>query len=141
MNKVNSVIIEGNLVRVPELRTTPGGTPVCVFTIAVNRKFKKGVQFQEEVSFFDIETWSDEAQRCSKVLEKGYRVTIIGRLKQDRWQDSDGKNHYRVKVVADRVEYKKRVDNQDFPGSLAAVAENGKSKEGVYAGKKTMEDF
>ncbi|HQG40918.1 MAG TPA: single-stranded DNA-binding protein, partial [Spirochaetales bacterium] len=34
MSNMNSVIIEGNLVEDPEIKTTPNGTAVCQFAIA-----------------------------------------------------------------------------------------------------------
>ncbi|MDR0998750.1 MAG: single-stranded DNA-binding protein, partial [Treponema sp.] len=37
MNNLNSILIEGNLVRDPLLRSTPKGTQVCTFTLASNR--------------------------------------------------------------------------------------------------------
>jgi single-strand DNA-binding protein len=41
MNNLNSILIEGNLVRDPLLRSTPKGTQVCTFTLASNRFFKQ----------------------------------------------------------------------------------------------------
>jgi len=37
MNNLNSVLIEGNLVRDPVFKTTEKGTPICNFTINVNK--------------------------------------------------------------------------------------------------------
>ena len=39
-------------------------------------------------------------------LQKGRGVRVVGRLKQDRWADQEGKNHDRVKIVAEHVEFK-----------------------------------
>ncbi len=41
MNNLNSILIEGNLVKDPELSYTPKGTAVCKFTVACNRAFKQ----------------------------------------------------------------------------------------------------
>ena len=35
---INRVVLVGNLTRDPELRHTPGGTPVCSLRIAVNSR-------------------------------------------------------------------------------------------------------
>ncbi|MDR1596767.1 MAG: single-stranded DNA-binding protein, partial [Treponema sp.] len=39
MNNLNSIIIEGNLVRDPLFRSTTKGTPLCTFSIASNRYY------------------------------------------------------------------------------------------------------
>lgn len=36
----------------------------------------------------------------------GGGVRVVGRLKQDRWTDPDGKPHSRVLIVAEHVEFK-----------------------------------
>ena len=41
MHNLNSLIIEGNVVRDPVVKATPKGTPLCVFSIASNRFFKQ----------------------------------------------------------------------------------------------------
>jgi single-strand DNA-binding protein len=106
MNNLNSIILEGNLTRDPELTATPKGTPVCNFGVASNRFFKQDDERKKEVSFFNVETWAKNAENCSEYLEKGRGVRVVGRLKQDRWVGKDGKNRERVKIVAEHVEFK-----------------------------------
>ena len=106
MNQLNSVILEGNLVRDPEAKLTPKGTPVCQFAVASNRYFKSEGVRHSEVSYFDVEVWSRVAESCEKHLKKGRGVRVVGRLKQDRWTDETGQSHYRIKVVGEHVEFK-----------------------------------
>jgi len=106
MNNLNSILIEGNLVRDPELRSTPKGTSVCTFSLASNRFFKQDSGFEKEVSFFDVETWAKLAEACSHRGKKGRGVRVVGRLKQSRWTDADGKPHSRVAIVAEHVEFR-----------------------------------
>lgn len=105
MNNLNSILIEGNLTRDPQLKYTPSGTAVCTFFVASNRYFKKGDGYEEEVSFFEIEAWSNLAERCNEHLKKGRGVRVVGRLKQDRWEQ-DGQSRSKVKIVAEHVEFK-----------------------------------
>ena len=81
LSNLNSIIIEGNLVRDPMLKTTPNGHPVCSFAVASNRFYKQNEDTEKEVSFFDIETWSKLAQTCGDILKKGRGVRVVGRLK------------------------------------------------------------
>ncbi|NOY07858.1 MAG: single-stranded DNA-binding protein [Spirochaetes bacterium] len=106
MNNLNSVLIEGNLVRDPELSYTQKGTPVCKFTVATNRFFKQDEEYQREVSYFDITTWSRLAEVCGEYIAKGRGVRIVGRLKQDRWEDAEGNMRSKVQIVAEHVEFK-----------------------------------
>jgi single-strand DNA-binding protein len=106
MNSLNSILVEGNLTRDPELRHTPKGTPVCAFAVASNRFYRYEEELQKEVSFFDVEAWAGLAERCGKELDKGRGVRVAGRLKQDRWIDQEGKNRSKVKIVAEHVEFK-----------------------------------
>ncbi|MBN1685898.1 MAG: single-stranded DNA-binding protein [Spirochaetales bacterium] len=106
MNSLNSILIEGNLTRDPELKSTPKGTPVCSFSVASNRFYKQDEEYQKEVSFFDVEAWAKLAESCAEYLEKGRGVRVVGRLKQDRWQDQEGNPRSKVKIVAEHVEFK-----------------------------------
>jgi len=108
MNNLNSIILEGNLTRDPELDTTPKGTPVCRFTVASNRYYKSEGQRQEEVGFFDVEVWSRLAETCGEYLTKGRGVRVVGRLKQDRWTSDDGAPRSRVRIVGEHVEFRAR---------------------------------
>jgi single-strand DNA-binding protein len=106
MNNLNSILIEGNLVRDALLRSTSKGTPVCNFTLASNRFFKQDSGFEKEVGFFDVESWSKLAEHCYNQGRKGRGVRVVGRLKQDRWNGTDGKPHSRVAIVAEHVEFR-----------------------------------
>ena len=106
MNNLNSILIEGNLVRDPLFRTTPKGTPLCTFSLACNRYHKQDSGVEQEVSFFDIETWSKLAENCYSLGRKGRGVRVIGRLKQDRWVDTEGKTRSRVTIVGEHAEFK-----------------------------------
>jgi len=106
MNNLNSILIEGNLVRDPQLRTTPKGTSVCTFSLASNRYYKQDSGFEKEVGFFQVETWARLAEACNTKGKKGRGVRVVGRLKQDRWTGDDGKPRSRVAIVAEHVEFR-----------------------------------
>ncbi|MDR1786409.1 MAG: single-stranded DNA-binding protein [Spirochaetaceae bacterium] len=120
MNSLNSIIVEGNVVRKPEIKETSRGTPVCTMTVAVNRTYKtvEGV-LQKEVYFFDVDTWGQLARVCAETCDKGRGVRVVGRLKQDRWQDSEGKNRSKIRIVAEHVEFKPK-----FTGAQNSEAED-----------------
>lgn len=107
MNSLNSILVEGNVVKDPSTKTLPSGNQVCDFTLATNRFYKSGEEnFEKEVSYFDIEAWSRLGTACAQNLKKGRGVRVVGRLKQDRWTDPEGKQRAKVKIVAEHVEFK-----------------------------------
>jgi len=132
MNHLNSILVEGNLVRDPNFRSTPSGNQVCDFTVATNRNYKIADQkYENEVSYFDIEAWARLGSACAQNLKKGRGVRVVGRLKQDRWTDTEGKSHSRVKIVAEHVEFKpmSKATQEEAPKSETPFIEDSKRDE------------
>jgi single-strand DNA-binding protein len=124
MNNLNSILIEGNLVRDPLLRSTPKGTSVCTFTLASNRFFKQDSGLEKEVGFFDVESWAKLAEHCYNQGHKGRGVRVVGRLKQDRWNSSDGKPHSRIAIVAEHVEFRPEFKRETVPAEAEDTQTN-----------------
>lgn len=102
---INQVILMGNLTRDPELRTTPGGQPVCSFSLAVNRAWQdQSGQTQEAVDYFDITAWGKLGELVNQYLSKGRKCLVMGRLSQRSWE-KDGQKHNKVEVVANDVTF------------------------------------
>lgn len=100
MNNINYIILDGNLTRDPELRQT-SNSMVCNFAIAVNYTYKD----QNQVSFFNIETWGRLAETCSEYLRKGSKITVQGELRQKSWKDQEGKNQSQIYILANTVRF------------------------------------
>ncbi|MBR5645416.1 MAG: single-stranded DNA-binding protein [Treponema sp.] len=137
MNNLNSIIIEGNVVRNAELSEPMKGFKVCRFPVAVNRYTKNpnNGETMDEVSFFDVESYGKIAETCEKNLSKGRGVRVVGRLKQNRWKDDSGKNQSKIYIVAEHVEYKPKVvndqkgENNDSKNQSSLEKANDKSFE------------
>jgi len=128
MNNLNSILIEGNLVKDPVIRSTTKGTQICLMRLASNRFYKQDNtpgDFEKEVSFFEVETWAKLAENCYTRGKKGRGVRVVGRLKEARWNGTDGKPHSRVSIVAEHVEFRPefKKDEKPLPAVEAAVAE------------------
>lgn len=102
----NKVILMGNLTRDPETRQFSNGGYVCKFGLAVNRVYytKQGEK-REEVTFVDIEAFDKSAETISKYMSKGSSILIEGRLKLDQWQDQQGNNQSRLRVVCESFQF------------------------------------
>ncbi len=106
MANINKVILMGNLTRDPEVRYTPNGKAVASFSLAINRKYKQGEEWKEEVSYIDIVVFGKPAEACGQYLNKGDSALIDGRLQQRRWDDKEsGQKRSKVEVVADSVQF------------------------------------
>jgi len=106
MNNLNSVLIEGNLVRDPQIRTTPKGNSVCELRVASNRYFRIGDVIEREVSFFTVEVWGKMGESCHGRGKKGQGLRVVGRLRQDRFNGEDGKPQSKILIVAEHVEFR-----------------------------------
>lgn len=103
---VNTVILAGHLTRDPELRPLSGDKVVVHFSLAINRRYKGADgELKEDSTFVDCEAWGRTAELIGQYLAKGSAAYVEGRLKLDAWQDKDGKNRSRLKVVVDNVQF------------------------------------
>lgn len=100
---INVVSLVGRVTRDAELRYTPAGMALCNFSIAVNRSVKKGDQWTEEASFFDLTLWAKQAEGLNKYLTKGQQVGVSGSLEQQRWE-KDGQKHSKVAILVDKIQ-------------------------------------
>ena len=108
MNNLNSILLEGNLTRDPELRYTPKGTAVCTLVVGSHRTYKLDGERVEEVSFVETTTTGKLATVCAEHLAKGRGVRVVGRLKQERWEDGDGNARAKLVIVAEHIEFQPR---------------------------------
>jgi single-strand DNA-binding protein len=102
MPSINDCAFIGNLGRDPEMRYTPGGTPVTEFSLAVNenRKNKATDEWEQETTWINCVAWGDQAERIAENVKKGHLVYVSCRYKDDSWKDEEsGKTMHRAKFV------------------------------------------
>ncbi len=120
---VNKVFLMGNLTRDVELKYTPSNQPVATFGIAMNRRYKtKDGENREETTFVDCEAWARTAEVMSEYLSKGRPVFIEGRLKLDQWQDKEGNNRSKLRVVVENFQF---VDSRGGAGGSSGGGSGG----------------
>ena len=100
---MNKIILCGRLSRDPELRATASGIEVCNFTVAVDRRVKKG---DEKIAdFIDCTAWGKSGAFVNQYFHKGDGITIEGRMESRKWVDKDGNNRISWGVTCDNVEF------------------------------------
>jgi len=100
---VNSVTLIGNLVDDPELRFTPSGVALTKVRFAVNRRYQRNGEWQEETSFFTGTCWREMEESVAESLQKGTRVIVSGRLEKRTWETQDGDKRSVVEIQIDEI--------------------------------------
>lgn len=106
MNDLNRVQVMGRCVKQPDLtQKGSSGVSVLTFTLAVNRDYKKkGVdEYDEYTSFFDFTLFGSRAENLHKWITKGRLILVEGHLKQDRWDNLEGKTSSKIKIEVDEI--------------------------------------
>lgn len=96
---MNKIFIIGNVTAAPDLRKTSNGVQVCGFTVAVNRRFEK------TTDYFRVNAWRGLAEVCSKYVNKGSKVAVVGELQHRSHEAKDGTTRYSLDISADEVEF------------------------------------
>ena len=120
MASFNKAILIGNLTADPELRQTPSGISVCRFTIAINRRFSKNNdQNQQSADFITIVAWRERAEFVTRYFRKGKPILVCGQIQSRNWTDPQGAKHYTTEVVADEVSFVENKADGAAPGGAA----------------------
>ncbi|OHD70152.1 MAG: hypothetical protein A2W19_05020 [Spirochaetes bacterium RBG_16_49_21] len=98
-----NTMLEGNVTHEPTMKKTKTGKSVCSFSLAFHHN--SGSESEEGVSYIDVDTWDRLAEICSDNIRKGKRVMVFGMLRQDRWEDDDGKKHSRHKIIGKEIRF------------------------------------
>ena len=98
---INRVIISGNLTRDPELRNTAGG-------VAVNdrRRNAQTGEWEDYPNYIDCTMFGARAESLSRILTKGMKVSIEGKLRWSQWEKKDtGEKRSKIEVIVDELEF------------------------------------
>lgn len=119
---INRVNITGNLTRDPELRSTAGGMAVLGFGVAVNdrRKNQQTGQWEDYPNFVDCTMFGNRAEALSRILRKGMKVAIEGKLRYSSWEDKNGSGRRsKIEIIPDEVELLSQNANAQQPQQYA----------------------
>lgn len=123
----NKVFLMGNVTNDPDLRFTPSGSGVLNFSLATNRRYKKGEEWVDEVSFHNIVVWRS-SETLAQRIKKGTRVFIEGRIQTRSWENSEGQKQYKTEVIADDVNLVARYEGANDSSSPASGSQKPATK-------------
>lgn len=102
MSGVNKAILIGNLGKDPDLRNFEGGNVVANFTLATTEVYRdRNGNKVEQTEWHNIAMWGKLAEIAGKILRKGAKVYIEGRIKNRSWEDREGNKRYITEIVAE----------------------------------------
>lgn len=102
MQGLNKVLLIGNLGAPPELKQTGGGAVLKLRLATSERYLDRDKQPQERTEWHNVVIFGKRAEGLSKVLDKGSRLYVEGRLSTSSY-DKDGTKVYRTEIVANDV--------------------------------------
>ncbi|PUU95050.1 MAG: Single-stranded DNA-binding protein [Halanaerobium sp.] len=122
---LNRIVLIGRLTRDPELRYTSNGTPVCNFTLAVERNYTNR-NGDRDVDFINIVTWRGLAENCARHLGKGRLVGVDGSL-QIRKSENNNRTYINPEVNADNVRFLDFGNNNGSRNNNQGQSQNNQS--------------
>ena len=105
MPSYNHITVIGHLGQDPELRSTPQGTPICSFTMAVNNRKKVDGEWGDVALWFKVKVWGKQAEPVNQFLSKGRPALVAGQLDVETWTNRDGKEMTTMVINANDVKF------------------------------------
>ncbi|MBL8966763.1 MAG: single-stranded DNA-binding protein [Spirochaetaceae bacterium] len=130
MGDLSVAVLVGRLTRDAELKYTNSGQAVCHFSVATGSRVKKGDQWVDESSFWDVDLWGKRAESVNQYLTKGKLVAVQGDMRQDKWEQ-DGQSRMKVKITANDVQL---LGGQGGPGGGQGGGQGGYERQGQSQG-------
>ena len=101
---LNKVMLIGNVGKDPDINFTPSGVKVAQFRMATSETWKdKEGAIQEHTDWHTIIAWRGLADVVEKLVHKGSRVYVEGRIQTRSYDDKEGQKRYVTEIVADNI--------------------------------------
>jgi single-strand DNA-binding protein len=106
-NDLDMTQIIGNLGRDPEMRYLQNGTPVCDFSVAVNREWtdKNTGEKRKVTKWYKATAWNKLGEVCAQYLKKGRKVYISGDVNASAYMDKEGKPAFSLEIRVDQIQF------------------------------------
>lgn len=98
---LNKALLIGNLGADPELRFTTNNRAVLKFRLATTESYMDQNQTRQEVTHWHhVVLWGKRGEALSKILSKGTRVYVEGRIETRSYEDANGVKKSATDIVA-----------------------------------------
>ncbi len=125
---LNCVIIMGRLTADPELKTTPSGTSVVSFCVAVDRSYVRQGE-ERQTDFINVVAWRKTADFITRYFHKGSMIAVQGSIQTRNYEDKNGNKRTAVEVLAGNVSFcgSKADSNEGFGAQPSNFAQNNQN--------------
>lgn len=101
MDGLNKVFLLGNLGGDPELRMLGEGKAVLKLRLATGESYlDRNRVRQETTEWHTVSVWGRRAEALSRILSKGSKIFVEGKVKTTQYEGNDGVKRYRTEIVA-----------------------------------------
>lgn len=100
------ITVIGNLVDDPELKFTSTGVAVAKFRVASTPRFMdraSGEWKDGEALFMRCTAWRQMAEHVAESLQRGARVVVAGRLRQNSYETAQGEKRSSIEMEVDEI--------------------------------------
>ena len=98
---MSTAIIIGRTGRDPELRFTESGLAMTRLSVASNRRKKKGDEWEDETTWYDVTAFGDLAENIAESVNKGDEIIAEGYVQQPKaFVKKDGETGVSLPFVA-----------------------------------------
>jgi single-strand DNA-binding protein len=100
----NSVTLIGRVGRDPDIRTTRGGTKVADVSVATTERWKKAGEKKEHTEWHRVTVFGPLVDVFANHVKKGSLIAVSGKLRTEKWEDDNKKNHYTTSIIVDEMQ-------------------------------------
>jgi single-strand DNA-binding protein len=127
---INKVILSGRITKDIEVKTTPNGTNVTQFSLAVERNFAKQGE-ERQTDFITCVAWNKTAEFIGKFFSKGRSIVVIGQLRTRTYDDKNGVRHYVTEVFVDEAQFtfEPKQSGNGYPSEQMYAPKNDKKSD------------
>ena len=98
-----NVTADGNLTKDVDLRYGKDGKPWARFSIASNEYYGQGEDRREFTTYVDCKVFGPMAENLANSAHKGDRVFVVGKWKNEKWNDASGEERRTTVLQADDI--------------------------------------
>lgn len=101
---LNKAILIGTIDEAPRLRQTPGTSARLTLRVRTVETYKdeNGAE-RERRAWHDVVVWGRRAEALERILARGRRVAVEGRIVNNSWDGADGRRRYRTEIHASEI--------------------------------------
>lgn len=97
---MNQVFLTGNIGSDPEHKKFDSGSSKVSVSMATSEYYKdKEGESQQKTEWHRLVFWNKKADLAERLIRKGTRIAVSGKITYNQWQDKDGNNRVTTEIV------------------------------------------